>query len=146
MPWRSEWSRHYDQIQWTVTTILTGSVSGLVAYSYTVKVGDLDRFVLYLGFVLTWLTVYYAASFRELRRLLHTKIQDKEEKDFLLDPPHKLKQWPVFLLAFFALAVALVILCLKHGWCINAIVFGTITAAIFVYLSVRGASSHDIDR
>ena len=146
MGWRNEWSRHYDQIQWTATTILTGIVGGLVAYSYTVNVGKLNRVVVYVGFALTWLSVYYAASFRELRQLLHANMENKNEEEFLSRLPHKLKQWPAFLVAFGVLAAAWVNLCWKHEWRVDAVVCGVITIVAFVVLSKRGAPRRDIDK
>ena len=131
MTWRIEWSRHYDQIQWTSTTILTGIIGGLLAHSYSIEVGHLDRVVVYSGFALTWLTVYYAASFREIRSLLHTKLPDGEEKNFLADMPHKMKQWQPFLIVFGLLTVAWLRLCWKHGWSVDAIICGVITGLVY---------------
>ena len=139
MSWRRDWSRHYDQIQWTATTILTGVIGALVTYSYSVRVGDLDRFVAYVGLALTWLSVYYAASFRELRHLLHENTENKDEKEFLTRLPHALKQWPAFLVAFAVLAAAWVNLCWKHGWHVDAVICGGITIIVFIVLSLRGA-------
>jgi hypothetical protein len=39
---RSEWSRHYDQVQWTSTTILTAANGGLLAYTYSRPAARMD--------------------------------------------------------------------------------------------------------
>lgn len=83
--WQSEWSRHFDQIQWTAISIMmTGNV-GLVAF--TIAGGwkaipdgsELDKSKLgwdllgVLGIALTLMTTFYAASFRRRRFDLHSQ-------------------------------------------------------------------------
>jgi hypothetical protein len=104
------------------------------------EVGKLDKFLVYVGFALTLVSVYYAASFRELRHHLHEKMKDEDEKTFLLKPPHKLKQWPVFLFAFGFLAVAWVRLCWKHGWFCDAIIFIFIMFVEYFLLKIFGGT------
>ncbi len=102
--WQSEWSRHYDQIQWIATSIFTVAIGGLLTYSqiekkFTPEVG-------FLGLWLTAMTVFYAASFREKRRILHESLPEGEERSYLLGHPsrRRLAQWNVFILTFLIIA------------------------------------------
>jgi hypothetical protein len=104
--WRSEWSRHYDQIQWIATTVFTTGIAALLSYSYSQT--DVNLWVISIGLWLTIVTVFYAVSFRELRHTLHLSLpEDSEERDFLLkNRRRKLKQWPVFFITFASLTAA----------------------------------------
>ncbi len=119
--WRTEWSRHYDQIQWTATTIFTGVVGVLLAYSYQQENAKFDPLIAFLGLWLTWLTIYYAASCRELRKVLCEGLPDGDEKSFLLNKNDKknqrrvLWQWPAFLLTFILLTIGWLWQFWRHG-------------------------------
>jgi uncharacterized membrane protein len=131
--WRTEWSRHYDQIQWTATTILTGVVAVLFAYSYQLENAKFDPLIAFLGLWLTWLTIYYVASCREFRRILHNGLSDGDEKNFLQNKNQAknqkrlLWQWPALLLTFILLTIGWLWQLWRHGnhgWAIAfAIVF-----------------------
>ena len=82
--WQSEWSRHYDQIQWTATTIFTGIIGALLAYSYQQDIEKFDPLITFIGLWLTWLMIYYVASCREFRDALHRSLPEGEERNFLL--------------------------------------------------------------
>jgi hypothetical protein len=142
--WRTEWSRHYDQIQWTATTIFTGVVGVLLAYSYQQDKDKFDLAIAFLGLCLTWLTIYYVASCREFRRVLHDSLPDGEEKDFLQNrtkaPNQKrlLWQWPAFLLTFILLTIGWLWQFWrrdKQGW---AIAFAVVSLVGVPYIWKRG--------
>jgi len=131
--WRTEWSRHYDQIQWRAITIFTGVVGVLLAYSYRQENTEFDPVVAFLGLWLTWLTIYYVASCRELRKVLHEGLCGGDERDFLLNENQEknqkrvLWQWPAFLLTFILLTIGWLWQFWRHGsraWAVSlAIVF-----------------------
>lgn len=58
-------------------------VGALLAYSYQQETDKFDPLIAFLGLWLTWLTVYYVASCREFRRILHDGLPDGDEKNFL---------------------------------------------------------------
>ncbi|MFH1671907.1 MAG: hypothetical protein ABIF87_00545 [Pseudomonadota bacterium] len=130
--WRTEWSRHYDQIQWTATTIFTGVVGVLLAYSYQQEKDKFDPVIAFLGLWLTWLTIYYVASCREFRRALHDGLPDGDEKNFLQNRNQEknqkrvLWQWPSFLLTFILLTIGWLWQFWRHGnrgWAIAFAIF-----------------------
>jgi len=128
--WRSDWSRHCDQTQWTAITIFTGMIGALLTYSYHQKGADFDPLIAFLGLWLTWLTIYYVASFKEFRRVLHNGLPEGDEKDFLqnkLNEKRIIWQWPAFLLTFTLLTIGWLWQFWQHGnhgWAIAfAIVF-----------------------
>lgn len=151
MSWKTEWSRHYDQIQWTATTILTGIVGALLAYAYSIP--QIDPFMVWIGCALTWLTVYYAASFRQLRSALHSvrnpaspgESEVGEELVFLSRLPHRLKQWPAFIAAFALFSVAWCLLFRKHGFHGHALCSGITSFVVLVVLSILGAQEPPVE-
>src|SRR5437879_11425080 len=98
--WQSEWSRHYDQIQWIATTVFTTGIAALLSYSYSQP--DVNLWVTSIGLWLTMVTLFYAVSFRAQRYALHLSLpKDSKEREFLLhNRQRKLKQWPVFFITF----------------------------------------------
>lgn len=142
--WRTDWSRHYDQIQWTTTMILTAAIAVLLAYSYSDK---FEPAIAFLGLWLTWLAVYYAASCREFRRLLHAGLPDGDEKRFLqnkyADKKQKrvLRQWPAFLMTFILLSAGWIWLFWKHDRHIFAIVFIITSIVGFPILKKSGRNN-----
>lgn len=129
--WRAEWSRHYDTIQWTATTILTGVIGALLAYSYS---GKFDPVLAFFGLWLTWTAIYYAASFRKFRNVLHKGMHDGDEKEFLMNGGKKrlLRQWRVFLLTFVILSIGWLWLFWKHEKHCCAVVFSIISIVLVV--------------
>ncbi len=149
--WRSDWSRHYDQIQWTATTIFTAAISGLLAYSYSregaTAFGNPSEFQPWLasiGLWLTWVTVYYAASCRELRRQFHESLPCGEEKH-LLNKSRKLRQWDVFLATFALFTAAWLWQYWMHGWHCLAVALGVISIWWFVVLRKLGGLGNKED-
>lgn len=66
-----EFSRHYDNLLWVVTTVMTSANAALLAIAggqLTVQSGV-------LGLSLPVLTVFFAASFRRLRLRIHDKLE-----------------------------------------------------------------------
>lgn len=103
-----EWARHYDILFWTVATIMSTAIGGLLLFLASVK------FSLTLAFItinLIILTVYFAASFRELRFIFQDYKNDDIEK--LIKNREFLQWWPyVFIF---------VLLCFYWIWlmCVN---------------------------
>lgn len=135
--WQSEWSRHYDQIQWIATTILTTVIAALLGYSYSQAA--VNPLINLIGLGLTLITVYYALSFRELRKELHANLSKNGERAFLCNEhkSQRLRQWPVFFFAFASLAVAWIyklFLQDKYTLCVGASV---ITLPLFIWMWLR---------
>lgn len=108
-----EWSRHYDSTQWVVTGILTAAVGGLLIYCYQ----RFDPILALVGVVFTLMTVFYAASFRSLRRRLHATLPNEDVA--LLRSRRSLRQWPVHVAVFLALLwlwVTLLVSNLRAYW------------------------------
>lgn len=102
-----EWSRHYDNLLWIVTSLLTGANAALMAIAADNK-SDFPIQVCVLGMVLTVLTVFFAASFRSIRRRLSDRLErDRPGKYTWLVKGGKkwFRQWPVFVLFFAIVAV-----------------------------------------
>ncbi|MEJ2745660.1 MAG: hypothetical protein P8123_08275 [bacterium] len=106
-----EWSRHYDVIQWTVTTIIMTVVGGLLVYQWDSSHYSLELAVLGLG--LTWLNMYYAASLRGMRHKLHEAIKDQGIRTHLM-ARNPLPQWIVFTLTQGIIAALWLYLMEKH--------------------------------
>ena len=98
---------------------------------------------MFVGLWLTWVTAYYAASFRELRRLLHESLPEGDEKDFLtnkgtFEGKRKLKQWRFFLATLALLTAAWLVLIWVNGFHCWAIALGTVSIVIFAILYWKG--------
>jgi len=104
--WQSEWSRHYDVLLWTVTGLLTTANLGLLAFAFSGYMKDWGSGFLIVAAVLgLWLTfcmLFFPASFRERRYMVHESIPEGYMKRHL-DPDRseprgekpKLRQWVV---------------------------------------------------
>lgn len=90
---KHEWSWHYDNLQWIVTTILTAAIGGLFVYLHSTD--EFTLFLALLGIVLTLASVFIAASFRALRRQIHESMSDEEQ--VLVRSRIMFKQWPAHL-------------------------------------------------
>jgi hypothetical protein len=66
----SELSRHYDSVLWAVTGIWTAVIGGLFLY---VK-GDFDLWLALFGILLTVFRMFFAESFRKMRRHVHARM------------------------------------------------------------------------
>jgi len=91
------------------------AIGGLLAFSYSQAGVPFDPWIPAIGLWLTWLAVYYAASCRELRRLLHDDLPAGDEKAFL-SKCRDLRQWPVFLVTFAIITIAWLWHCWAHDW------------------------------
>ena len=83
-----EWSRHYDTTQWAVSGIILAGVGALMAGNDSPTYG---RYL--VAALLTLCSLFFAASFRGLRRRVQARIPEGE-RDALLNPG-PLRQWPV---------------------------------------------------
>jgi len=94
-----EWSRHYDNQLWFVTSLLTGANAVLMTIpSNSLRVG-------LLGMALAVVTVFFATSFRSLRRGLYCRLKNRHcSLIYLVKGDKRLPQWPVYVF-FFALVV-----------------------------------------
>jgi len=94
-----ELSRHYDSMLWTVTSLWAAAVGGLLLYS-----GEhFDAWVALFGLGLTVSAMYFAYSFRLLRRRVHNAMAPELRQLFLHGPG--LRQWDVFTLVFLGLVI-----------------------------------------
>lgn len=104
-----EWSRHYDTIQWAVTGILLAAAGGLMAFylslptaasppGSTPSAQQLPRWIIpIIGMILTLLTLFFVANFRQLRRRVHQRVLalGHETIDAIVSG-RRVAQWPVF--------------------------------------------------
>ena len=100
-----EFTRHYDNLLWVVTSLLTPANAALLAIS----VDHLSIEVGVLGILLSILTVFFAASFRLLRLRLHARLhQDSPDRYAWLyaGPAGWAGQWKIYVL-FFAVVAGL---------------------------------------
>lgn len=114
------WIRHYDILLWTVTSLLLATNTFL--FSSLIKMKS-EFFLLRvaisaIGLFLTVITVYFAASFRKLRHAFIDKYhkdaqQSEDEKQYANDIEKiyqaGLKQWTIYIVIFWAIAVAWII-------------------------------------
>jgi hypothetical protein len=87
-----EWARHFDNLVWTVTSILVAANGALL-----VHLSNKDNFHPRLaigGLLLSVATVYLVASMRELRQRFQSKLDEPTQA--LLSKGRKLYQWHVF--------------------------------------------------
>lgn len=84
-----EWSRHYDNIQWVVTGVLSAALGGLLVTIYSSFSFELSI----LGLAICVIAVFFSSSFRSLRRQVHLALP-ASHLPFLLSKP-LLRQWPV---------------------------------------------------
>lgn len=103
-----QWSRHYDTLLWNVTTIFAAAIGGLLAYSYS----NFNVVISVMGFILTPLPIYFAASFRESRDKINQKL-DEADRDLLFGG-RKLKQWSLYAFIFLLLELLWFLLLLKE--------------------------------
>ena len=97
--------------------ILIAVQIGLLAYTYVEQ-----QWVLALpGVAITVITVYFAASFRSLRRNIHRLLEAKHNDDLkLMVSTGSFRQWPVLVGILFTLLwfwIVLLIYFQKDFWC-----------------------------
>lgn len=102
-----EWGRHFDTLLWTVTSILAAAIGGLLVYT-TEK---FDIWLALAGFSLTIITVYFSASFREVRHKIGEYYTDGI-KEILRS--RTLDQWLAYRLIFVILAWLWIKLLIKN--------------------------------
>jgi threonine/homoserine efflux transporter RhtA len=105
----SELSRHYDTTLWAVTGLWAAAIGGLFLYVR-------DHFDLWLavfGVLLTVGGMYFAKSFRALRRQVHERMST--EVRLLHVSSLGFRQWDMFLVLFLALVGLWTRLLLKHS-------------------------------
>lgn len=94
----AEWARHYDNLLWTVTSIFLAANGALLVHCsqkanflWPLAVG---------GQLITVLTVYFAASFRELR---YRAVQQLDPGLQVIWMGRRLYQWQAFVALFMVL-------------------------------------------
>ena len=94
-----EYSRHYDNLVWLVTSLFTTANVALLA----IAAGEKSIEVSLVGLALSVLTVYFATSFRLLRRRVHLQLKSRGmDREWLYESmPGIGAQWLIYV-AFFA--------------------------------------------
>lgn len=95
----SELSQHYDSMLWTVTSLWSVAIGGLLVYLNT----NFDPWLAVFGIGLTVCAMEFAASFRRLRRRVHDQMSD-DFRRLCISHDH-FRQWHVFLIVFCSLLV-----------------------------------------
>ena len=135
----SELSRHYHTTLWAVTGLSAAAVGGLLLY-----VRDhFDPWLAVFGVLLTVGGMYFAKSFRALRRQVHKRMTKKVR--ILHVSSLGFRQWDAFLILFLALVGLWTRLLVEHSsscWPVS-IVLGLVAAVVVVWLwqSERGRDS-----
>src|SRR5215211_9024308 len=86
----SELSRHYDTLFWTVTSLWAAAIGGLLIYC----LDHFDARLAVLGIILTDIAMYFAASFRALRRRIHDRMSSELRELHIGHFP--IRQWHLF--------------------------------------------------
>jgi hypothetical protein len=94
----AELSRHYDAMLWTVTAIWSTAIGGLLIYTHE----HFYSLIAVFGLGFTICAMYFAFSFRVLRRKVHSKMADSDLKELLVAGPG-LHQWDVLAIIFSSL-------------------------------------------
>jgi len=142
-----EWVRHYDNLLWTVTSIFLAANGALLVYS-----SDKANFVPGLalgGLLLTGLTVYFAASMRELRHLFQNKLDDNLRS--IIQEDRRLSQWWAFIALFLVLTVGWTCLLWAYApacrlpWGILGGVVGIVTLGLGWFFARPAQKTKDIE-
>jgi len=99
-----EFTRHYDNLLWVVTSLLLPANAGLLAFA----AGSPSWQIGVLGVVLSVITVFFAASFRALRLRLHARLaRDRANDDSWLYAGASgwAGQWKIYVVLFVSLSV-----------------------------------------
>lgn len=93
-----QWSRHYDSTQWTAIYVFTATISALLGFTASNAYSWTHWYIVLMGLWFTNLTIYYAASFRQLRSEILLEIDDEATARFLTRK--KAKTWTPFVLTY----------------------------------------------
>jgi hypothetical protein len=102
----SELSLHYDTLLWTVTSLWAAAIGGLLVYCWEDQ--KFSARLAVLGIALTDLAMYFAFSFRVLRRRVYDRMKELKMTDhnlYVSGFPRWLRQWDMFAYVFLALLV-----------------------------------------
>lgn len=135
---KQEWARHYDALFWTVATIMSAAIGGLLLFLISYK---FDSILAFVAITLIVLTVYFAASFRELR-FMFQNIENDDMKKFA-DKREFIQWWP-YLSIFLLLCLIWVNLLWNNapeGW-IYWLIIGVINFIFIIFLGVRTDASN----
>lgn len=139
---RQEWSRHYDNLQWAVVTIVSAGAGALFVTSFGSD-GKNHIWPDVSGLALTVIGLVYVASFRRFRANLHGQMENEQLRDFLANPGQTwFSQWLFFAGTFFALDIAFIYriaqktTCPSYGWFISLLLF--LLALFFVLIMKEG--------
>lgn len=132
----SQWSRHYDNLLWVVTTIFLASIGALLAFSFQ----TFNYYLSLFGMLLTATPVYFAISFRESQALVNKYIDTKVTTS--LFARRKYLQWPMYVLIFVGIEVLWYALLLKKVPDRNHITIpiGTIVLLLTFYWAYLGSN------
>lgn len=101
-----EWFMHFDNLFWTVTTILATATGGLLLYLLQSACTEsrTNSYLALFGFLLTILSVHFAASFRHHRQIIHRKLP-KGYRNIMTERCPIFTQWLGFILIFTILGI-----------------------------------------
>lgn len=135
-----EFTRHYDNLLWVVTSLLLPANAGLLAFAAQ----NPSKQIGVLGVLLSVITVFFAASFRVLRLRLHARLsRDASRSDSWLyaGAAGWAGQWKIYVGLFAALSLLWVSLLWNQfpNWRVG---WGVLLVAAFIafgwlYLAAR---------
>jgi len=126
----SELSRHYDTTMWVVTGLWAAGVGGLLLY----VTEHFDLWLALFGLLLTVGGMYFARSFRVLRRRVHKQMTTEVRN--LHVSSSGFRQWDAFLVLSSALLALWTRLMVEHSpscWPLW-IVIGLVAAVVILWL------------
>jgi hypothetical protein len=129
----SELSRHYDTLLWAVTSLWAAAIGGLLTYCWQ----NFDWRLGVFGIVLTVFAMYFAASFRVLRRRVHGRMTAEVRE--LHEAGFPIRQWDLFALVFLGLLILWVWTPIGKGsvhrtrWISGGVVASVFLAVIWVW-------------
>jgi len=112
-----------------MSALMIGAVGALLVYCAE----HFDTWLCLVGIILTVLCAFFVASFRALRRGIHSHLEPDLVR--LLRGPRALKQWVAFLVFEFVLLVSWVRLlwCHEPTWRPVWVIIGLVASALTVY-------------
>ncbi len=135
---KHNWARHYDTLLWTSLAIMFTAIGGLLSYLALVKFNLLLAFLV-INIII--LTVYFSASFRELRFIF----QDIEEEGIkkLIDNREFLQWWP-YIIIFLLLCLVWVKILLDNlpEGSVYWLIIGIINFIFIITLGIRANGSN----
>ena len=106
-----EWSRHYDKLLWQVTTLLATADGALLIFCVEKDRVSVIPYV--IGLLLPPIAVYFAASFREFKNELATKMSKEFKANVFFR--RRLWQWEAYVAIFFFLTITWMWLLLQRS-------------------------------